>query len=250
MSSTTLRSINETIANNILPADIVTRGNIPALASFWEDDVDMAEFDAATKVMWVLDSIDNELAFEVKSAVNDRKIPLRLRDTTSVASFPPELAELARIFYSQWNTYIHTATRSDGFVGLGMRANDTQARAFYEAYRFVQQTVVFHFRLNLAILKYQEKQSSPSGDEDEDSEGGDRELMSPLVAYAAYIILGVGFANAFNDTQKSAWRELYAQHVDLHDYGEFLLVSLPFPYRYNANELIPFTRLENMGRRR
>ena len=91
---------------------------------------------------------------------------------------------------------------------------------------------------------------SLGGDEDEDSEGGARGLMSPLVAYAAYIILGVGFANSFDDTQKSAWRELYAQHGDLHDYGEFLLVSLPFPYPYHANELISFTRLENMGRRR
>ncbi|KAI0763884.1 hypothetical protein BC629DRAFT_968094 [Irpex lacteus] len=121
---------------------------------------------------------------------------------------PRRYAELARIFYSQWNVYIDTAIDDDTFVGRGLRANDPRAQTFYDAYAFLQRNVVFHFRLNLEIAEYFSNTTKDHHDA----------LMNPLVAYAAYILLDVPFATSFNDEQENSWAILSKAHGDLHGY--------------------------------
>ncbi|KAI0089688.1 hypothetical protein BDY19DRAFT_119551 [Irpex rosettiformis] len=161
--------------------------------------------------MWTLHPAEDDTTFfEVRCTKNETRVPPHLDHARHVFNIPLELAELARIFYSQWNIYIFTATRNDRFVGAGLNANDPRAKAFYYTYEYLQRTVVFHFRLNLAIIEYHKPADSDFTD--------GRGAMSPLVAYAGYVILNVSFRNSFNEEEREAWRMMYAVYEDLREY--------------------------------
>lgn len=189
-----------------------TSAVVPNLVPYWEDymattrDLAMACFYA-----WTLTpSPNDDNTFQV-CRTQRTKIGKPRYEPKPCLTLPKTHVELARQFYSSWNTYVH-AYAVDPTWTVSEEGTDVELTAFKRALNHMEAMLMVFCRIHVAIVNYYTRPSR-------------LKYASPLLAWAAYHLFQIHFEHPFDAELVPQWLHYLHLHPDLEGFGMYFFHS-------------------------